>query len=142
MPEQQNIEALKQAIANFNAGNLEGYLDVFDRAVVVHGLARGLKPGIGGLRDYYSQLRAAFPDARLASEDLIADGEKLAERYTFYGTHRGEYLGVAPTRKLVMSPGTVVHHFRGGKIIESWHSGDSLKFLSQIGALPALALKR
>jgi len=142
MPELQNIEALKQALARFNAGDLEGYLEVFEKSVVVHGMGRGLRPGIGGLREYYTQLRAAFPDARLASEEIIAEGEKIAERYTFYGTHRGEYMGIAPTRKVVISPGVVMHHFRNGKIIESWHSGDSLGFLSQIGALPSLALKR
>jgi len=142
MPEQQNIEALKHALARFNSGDLDGYLEVFDRSIIVHGLGRGLKPGVAGLRDYYTQLRSAFPDARLASEEVIAAGETVAERYTFYGTHRGEYLGIAPTKKLVISPGIVMHHFRAGKCAESWHAGDSLGFLSQIGALPSLALKR
>jgi len=142
MPEQQNLEAVKRALAQFNASDLEGYLDMFEKSVVFHGLSRQLRPGVAGLRDYYTQLRVGFPDMRLASEDLFAEGEKIANRYSFYGTHRGEYLGVAPTKKLVVSPGMVIHHFRGGKCIETWQSADGLGFLSQIGALPPLALKR
>jgi len=133
MPERENMELLKRSLAKFNAGDLEGYLEMFDRAVVFHGLSRRLKPGVGGLRDYYSELRLAFPDMRLSSEDLFADGEKVANRYTFYGTHKGAYLGVRPTLKLVVSAGMVINLFRNGKCIETWQSTDALGFLTQLG---------
>lgn len=136
------MEAVKSALARFNAGDLESYLDIFDRSVIFHGLGRGLKPGVAGLKDYYTQLRAGFPDMRLVGEDLFAEGEKVASRYTFYGTHRGECFGVAPTGKLVVSPGIVIHHFRNGKCFETWHSTDTLGFLSQIGAVEQPAQKR
>lgn len=139
MPEQENIAAVKRAVEFFNAKDLDRYLEMFDKSVVFHGLSRRLKPGVGGLRDHYTALRAGFPDMRLGSEDLIADGEKVANRYTFYGTHRGEYMGIAPTMKLVISPGIVIHQFRGGRCVETWQATDALGFLSQIGALPPLA---
>jgi predicted ester cyclase len=141
MSEQENIEHLKRAIARFNASDLEGYLDMFDRAVIFHGLSRRLKPGIGGLRDYYTQLRQAFPDMRLASEDIMADGDKVANRYTFYGTHRGEYMGAAPTMKVITAPGIVINLFKGGKCIETWQSTDTLKFLTQMGVVQTLTSK-
>jgi len=75
MPERENVELLKRSIAKFNAGDLEGYLDMFDKALMFHGLSRRLKPGVGGLREYYTALRLAFPDMRLASEDMVAEGE-------------------------------------------------------------------
>jgi len=142
MPEVENLNTIKQAINRFNAQDLEGYLEMFDKSVVFHGLSRRLKPGVAGLRDYYAALRKGFPDMRLASEELIADGEKTAERYTFYGTHKGEYLGIAPTGKLVISAGMVMHHWQNGKCVETWFAGDSLGFLSQIGAAPDSVLKR
>jgi predicted ester cyclase len=142
MPEQENLTTLKRSLERFNSQDLEGYLEMFDRSVVFHGLSRRLKPGVAGLRDYYTQLRKGFPDMRLASEDLFADGEKTAERFTFYGTHKGEYLGIAPTMKLVISPGIVMHRFQNGKCIETWFAGDSLGFLTQIGVAPPMALKR
>jgi predicted ester cyclase len=141
MPVRENIDHVNRAIARFNAKDLEGYLEMFDKSVIFHGLSRKLKPGIGGLRDYYGLLRQGFPDMRLASEDLIGEGEKVANRYTFYGTHKGEYMGIAPTSKLVISAGMVIHLFRGGKCVETWQSTDALGFLTQLGAAPQLATK-
>jgi predicted ester cyclase len=141
MPAIENSQTVVRAIARFNAKDLEGYLDMFDKSVVFHGMPRRLKPGVGGLRDYYMALCAAFPDMRLASEEIIADGEKLANRYSFYGTHKGVYLGIAPTLKLVMSTGMVFHFFRNGKIYETWQSNDNFGFLSQMGALQSMATK-
>jgi predicted ester cyclase len=141
MPVRENIEFVHRAIARFNAKDLEGYLEMFDKAVVFHGLSRRLKPGVGGLREYYAALRLAFPDMRLASEDVIAEGEKVANRYTFYGTHKGEYMGVAPTSKLIISAGMVIHHFRGGRCVETWQSTDALGFLTQLGVAQPLPVK-
>ncbi len=141
MPPKENIETVNRAIARFNAKDLEGYLEMFDKAVIFHGLSRKLKPGVGGLRDYYTALREGFPDMRLSSEDMIAEGEKIANRYTFYGTHKGAYLGVAPTSKLVISAGMVINLFRGGKCIETWQSTDALGFLTQLGIAQPLTPK-
>jgi predicted ester cyclase len=141
MPAKENVESVNRAIARFNAKDLEGYLEMFDKAVVFHGLSRKLKPGVGGLRDYYSVLREGFPDMRLASEDLIAEGEKIANRYTFYGTHKGAYMGIAPTSKLIVTQGMVINLFRAGKCIETWQSTDALGFLTQLGVTQPLAQK-
>jgi predicted ester cyclase len=141
MPARENIDSVTRAIARFNAKDLEGYLEMFDKAVIFHGLSRRLKPGVGGLRDYYTVLREGFPDMRLASEDVFAEGEKVANRYTFYGTQKGAYMGVAPTSKLVISAGMVIHHFRGGKCVETWQSTDALGFLTQLGVAQPLSMK-
>jgi predicted ester cyclase len=141
VPAKENVEILNRAIARFNAKDLEGYLEMFDKSVVFHGLSRKLKPGIGGLRDYYSVLRQGFPDMRLASEDLIAEGEKVANRYTFYGTHKGVYMGIAPTSKLIVTQGMVINLFRAGKCVETWQSTDALSFLTQLGVAQPLTQK-
>jgi predicted ester cyclase len=141
MPPKENLENVKRAVTRFNAGDIEGYLDMFDKSVVFHGMPRRLKPGIGGLRDYYVGLRQGFPDMRLGSEDMVTEGEKVAHRYTFYGTHKGEYMGVAPSMKLVVSPGIVIHLFKGVKCVETWHSSDSLGFVTQMGVAHPLSVK-
>ena len=141
MLEKENVELLKRSIAKFNAGDLEGYLEMFDKSLMFHGLSRRLKPGVGGLREYYAALRLAFPDMRLASEDMIAEGEKVAHRYTFYGTHKGAYMGVAPTMKLVVTPGIVINLFKNGKCVETWQSTDALGFLTQLGVVQPLTPK-
>lgn len=141
VPRQENVEILTRALARYNARDLEGYLDMYDKPVVFHGFGH-LRPGIAGLRDHFSYLWKAFPDVRTASEDLIVDEEKIAHRYTFYGTHLGEYMGVAPTKKMIVVPGQIIHLFGGGKCIEVWQSIDNLSFLTQIGAIPPFSRPR
>jgi predicted ester cyclase len=141
MHENPNAEHVLRALARFNARDLEGYLEMFDKSVIFHGMPRRLKPGVGGLRDYYTAMIAAFPDIRLTSEEIIADGDKIADRYSFYGTHKGTYLGIAPTLKLIMSTGIVFHFFRNGKIYETWQSSDNLGFMTQLGGIQSLVAK-
>jgi predicted ester cyclase len=95
----RNTKTLHQAIACFNANDLDGYLQMFQTSVLHHGFSRSIGPGVTGLRNFYRQMTQAFPDARIETDDVIAEDEKLAHRYTFYGMHRGEYLGFPPTHE-------------------------------------------
>jgi len=139
MPENGNRDVLIQAVQRFNAKDLDGYLQMFHPTVLHHGFSRHIGPGVSGLRSFYRQMAEGFPDGRIETDEVIAEGEKLAHRYTFYGTHRGEYLGFAPTMKMIMSSGQVIHHFRDGKSMEVWAAGDILGLLIQIGAPNPLA---
>jgi len=139
MPRERNIELVKHAAARFSARDLEGYLELYIPAVVHHGF-RNSRPGIAGLRDHFTHLRQGFPDMRIDTEDIIADGEKVVHRYLFSGTHLGEYLGLAPTGIAVRAPGMIFHLFQG-KCVEVWQVVDSFGFMAQIGAarVPQLA---
>ena len=141
MSELQMIQVVERAVARFNANDVDGFLAMYERSVVFHGFPRQLRPGAGGLKDYYSQLRLSFPDMRISTEDLFAADNKVAHRYTIYGTHRAEYLGTAPSMKLVVAPGMMLYHFKGDKVTEAWQMADNYKFLLQIGAIgqPVLA---
>jgi predicted ester cyclase len=138
MPRQENIEALKRAGDRFKARDLEGHLELYTSSVIHHGFSSRIRPGVAGLRDHYNGLLKAFPDMRVDIHDFIADGEKVAHRFSFFGTHRGDFLGVAPTLKQVTAPGIHIHLFQGGKCIEVWQVLDTFRFLSQIGAVPQL----
>jgi predicted ester cyclase len=142
MPEQQNIEALKRASERFKARDLEGHLQLYSPSVLHHGFSSRIKPGVSGLRDHYTSLLKAFPDMRVDIEDIIADNDKVVHRFTFYGTHRGEFMGLAPTMKLVSAPGVHINLFKGDKCIEVWQVLDTLKFMSQVGAVPAFGATR
>lgn len=135
MPTQENIDLLKSCLDKFNAGDIEGYLELYDRSVIFHGFGRNLRPGIAGLREYYTRLREGFPDMRIQQEDMIAEDEKLARRFIFYGTHKGEYWGVAATMKFVRTSGQMFHHFKNGKCVEVWHVTEGLSLLTEIGAV-------
>jgi hypothetical protein len=72
MSENANKDTLNQAVKRFNAEDLDGYLQMFQPAVLHHGFSRNIGPGVTGLRNFYRQMIAAFPDARIQTEDLLA----------------------------------------------------------------------
>lgn len=45
--------------------------------------------------------REAFPDLRMEIDELIAEDDLVAGRFTLSGTHRGEWNGVPPTGREV-----------------------------------------
>ncbi|MGC2480564.1 MAG: ester cyclase, partial [Candidatus Sulfotelmatobacter sp.] len=83
-----------------------------------------------------------FPDRRIDSQDIFCDVEKVAHRYTFYGTHKGEYMGYAATNNFVVSAGVLLHRFERGKCVEVWQLIDNARFLAAIGAIPKLGKSR
>lgn len=81
-------------------------------------------------------LRGAFPDWYSTPEELIAEEDRVAERWTGRGTHQGEFLGVPPTGRQVAVPGIVFYRITAGKIAEFRGLFDSLSMLHQLGAMP------
>jgi predicted ester cyclase len=70
------------------------------------------------------------------TEDMLAVDDKVITRYVPRGTHRGEYMGAAPTGKEVAFTGINISRLEGGKIVESWGNSDQLGWLRQIGVVP------
>ena len=64
---------------------------------------------------------------------FAAGDDVVVTRWTGSGTHSGELMGIAPTRKKVKVPGVWIHRFSGGKIVESWNAWDTLGMLTQLG---------
>ena len=85
-----------------------------------------------GHRQMIAHFQGAFPDGRNTSEELLADGDKVVQRWTFRGTHRGTFQGMAPTGRQVTLTGISIWHIEGSKIVESWHELDNLGLLQQL----------
>jgi len=102
-------------------GNLERAEVLFARNYVLHdpSFPRDVY-GPEGVKRYVAAYRFAFPDARFAVEDQIAEGDKVVSRWTARGTHRGEFLGISPTGEEVTVTGIEFDHVVGGKIEEAW----------------------
>src|SRR6188768_2652237 len=58
-------------------------------------------PNGEGWQAFTGAFFAGFPDFRLEVEELLAEGDRVAVRWTFRGTHGGEFLGIAPAGKQV-----------------------------------------
>lgn len=83
-----------------------------------------------------AHFQGAFPDGRVTTEDLLADGDRVASRWTYRGTHRAEFQGIPPTGNRVTLTGISIWRFEGGKIVESWHELDGLGLMQQLGVIP------
>ena len=77
---------------------------------------------------------------RIISWPLIVyfsiEGNKVAVRTRWQGTHRGELQGIPPTGKHVDFQLMEIMRIQDGKIAEGWVVFDSLGMLQQIGAAP------
>jgi steroid delta-isomerase-like uncharacterized protein len=83
-----------------------------------------------------TKFKEAFPDARLTMSFQLAEGDRVASRYTWSGTHQGEFAGIPATGKAVNWTSTVTFRIAGGKISEAWLSSDRLSLMQQLGVVP------
>lgn len=90
-----------------------------------------------GWKSFIAAFFAGFPDFRLVLEDVLAEGDRVAARWTFRGTHGGEFLGMAPTGKPVSMSAVEVNRVADGEVAEHWVVLDQLGLLRQLGAIPA-----
>ena len=92
-----------------------------------------------GLKDYkqsISELFSAFPDIHFTLDDMVVEGDKAAVRFTFSGTHKGEFKGILPTGKKWTMWGIYIDRIVGGKFVESWVRYDTLGWMQQLGLIP------
>ena len=118
----------------YNEGKLDLADEIYDENFVSHMSPSDLV-GTKGIKDFALMLRNAFPDLEFKVEDQIAEGDKVATRWTVSGTHKGEYMGVAATGKFISNTGISLHRVFNGKIVESWIESDNLGVLQAIGAV-------
>jgi predicted ester cyclase len=104
-----------------------------------HSAPPGFPTGPQGWRLMRSQLFGAFDDVHITAEDIVAEGDKVAVRFTMKAVHRGEFMGLPPTGKEVVLKGMDINRIEGGKLAERWGNEDMLGFLQQLGAIPAPA---
>jgi steroid delta-isomerase-like uncharacterized protein len=119
-----------------NAGKLSLLDTLIGAAYVDHNPSPGQPAGAAGVKGKVEALRAAFPDLRYALEDLVAEGDLVAARYSWRGTHKGEaFLGIPPSGKSILVRGMDFYRLRDGRIVEHWDNVDELGMLTQLGDL-------
>lgn len=96
----------------------------------------GQGPGLEGLKDILRQMRAAFPDLDFSIKEQIAEGEKVASRFEWTGTHQQQFLGVPATGRPVRVWGVVIDRPEGGRIKDTRIIMDTLGLMMQLGVFP------
>jgi steroid delta-isomerase-like uncharacterized protein len=121
----------------WNQGDLDASSEFFADDAVIYGMPADFPQGIEGAKASIGWFRAAFPDLHLTNNDLIAEGDKVVQRWTMTGTHKGEFMGIAPTGKKFTTTGISIVRIANGKIVEAWNASDQLDLMQQLGAIPS-----
>ena len=132
--EEQLKDAYRRIIEAISRGDADGLDELIAPDVVDHNPIPNQAPGRDGFKQWMAAARTAFPDMRGTVEDVIAEGDRLAARMTWHGTHRGEFVGVGPTGKRVSISAFHLVRFSGDRAVEWWGTADLLGALQQLGA--------
>jgi steroid delta-isomerase-like uncharacterized protein len=139
MTTQAQAEAHKALVQQFveefwNRGELDAANELMTRDAVIHEPVAGTPEN---LKAVATMIRAAFPDWHSTVEEILVDGDRVVERWTGRGTHRGEFQGISPTGKSVAVPGVVFYRIVDGKIAEFRGQFDRMSLMQQLGVIPS-----
>ena len=122
----------------FNKKNLNTVDELCAPGFVDHNAPPGQGPGLKGLKDWMQQFFQAFPDLKATIHEMVAEGDIVATRLTCQGTHKGAFMGAAPTGRNVTFSALDMVRIKDGRATEVWHEGNDAVVLMELGArMPA-----
>src|SRR5438132_8068613 len=104
-------------------GKFEVFEELFADDFVDHTTQPGTTPDKAGVRKLYTYMRKAFPDFHAKIHWQIVDGYRVTTYKTYYGTHDGPFLGIAPTHRKIHFESVDVMRVQNGKITD--HRSDA-----------------
>lgn len=135
MSAEHNKELIRFLIEeSLNRGNLGAVRDRFTPDYTVHIPGRtDLPTGPEAFVSVIGMWRAAFPDWHMTIEQLVAEGDFVANRFTTTGTHRGSLMGFPPTHRSMVVHGQELHRCEDGRVAETWVCDDVPSIFRQLG---------
>ena len=117
-----------------------GELDAIDEYVaddfINHTAPPGIPAGPEGVRPTMELFLKAFPGMEVTIHEMVAEGDRVATRKTFRGVYAGDFMGIAPTGRVVAIEVVDILRLRDGKVTDHWGQADMLGALQQLGVLP------
>ena len=137
MTTEQNKQMARNVFESFNRNDLDAMTRDFDRNYVHRAPATGETRGADGFKEVITMYKRAFPDLHIEVETMMAEGDMVMVFSRNTGTHKGEFMGIAPTGKKSTVEFMARFTCKNGKIVEEVDIFDSLDILKQLDALPA-----
>jgi predicted ester cyclase len=119
---EENKTMVRRMVEGINAGDIESIVD----ELFAPRSARRVKR-------LFTEFYTAFPDWREEIVELVAEGNTVAGRFKCSGTHRGEFLGEAPTGERMEVEEVFFLRVEDGKFVDFWALEDSLSRMRQLG---------
>ena len=134
-----NLEIFNNAIKNWNAGDLDGYLNMYDASVLLYGYSPEPLDKAGVVARYKAAwANLSMPGRKgplLTIDEVFEAGNRVVSRFMMSGVQSGSFMNFNPTGKRYDLPGMTILTFRDGKVVERWSCTDRLKQLVQLGVL-------
>jgi steroid delta-isomerase-like uncharacterized protein len=143
-PDQLRLDEMKSLVEHWvgivNSGTLDGIESVWADDCVVHA-GGGLREvhGVAELGGLLTAYRAALTELRITTENLVAEGDQVAARFTTRGRHHGEFIGIPPTGVPIEIGGFGLFRIADGRIVEEWLLDDLAAFVAQVKTGPEAA---
>jgi len=118
-------------------GNIEAAAHYVWEDVVEQVPLPGQGPGLEGLKDILRAMRSGFPDIVFSIQEQVAEQDKVASRFEWTGTHKGDFLGIPATGRPVWVWGVVIDRLEDGRIKDTRIIMDTLGLMGQLGVLPS-----
>lgn len=118
----------------WNKGNVAAADELLTADFVFNYPFPGLEPNLEGYKQTVGGFHAVFQNMKITVNDTIAEGDKVVLRWSGQSTHAGEFMGIPPTGKEVVTTGITICRVEGGKIAEEWTEMDMLSMMQQLGA--------
>jgi steroid delta-isomerase-like uncharacterized protein len=135
---QENAAIVRRFVDDvITAGNIDSAAQYVWEDVVEQVPLPGQGPGLDGLKGIVRAMRTGFPDIVFSITEQIAEGEKVASRFEWTGTHTGAFLGIPATGRPVRVWGIVFDRLENGRIKDTRIIMDTLGLMTQVGALPS-----
>lgn len=138
MSTEENKALVRQLYDEINKGNM-GALDTFVRPDFVSygGFTFSVVRGLDALKEIVDSLRTAVPDLQFTVDGLIAEDDKVVAMGTVTGTHKGNFMGMAPaTGNALKWTGISIFRIQNGQIAERWFNDDDVILMQQLGVIP------
>jgi steroid delta-isomerase-like uncharacterized protein len=133
MPAQDNKAAVRRFYEELmNGKNLEIIDELLTADSVDHTFG---SQGVEASKQFFGMLFKAFPDLRVEVHDVIAEGELVAARVTYSGSHEGEFIGIPATGRQARVSGVDFVRMQDSRQAEHWGGPDMASLLQQLGVM-------
>jgi steroid delta-isomerase-like uncharacterized protein len=126
MDRASNKAAVRQFIEGFlSTGDPEIANQVLAADYVDHTPSNPGQAGLENIKQFVDEWLTAFPDSHNVVKDMVAEGDKVAARWTITATHQRQFRDVSPTGNRIEVEAIGIFRIASGKIVESWGKYDT-----------------
>jgi steroid delta-isomerase-like uncharacterized protein len=136
-----DAEANKALLSRLFDEAFSGNLDIIDELIaadyVFHDPVSPVQVvGTEGYKQHFGMYVIGLPDIQVTLDEMIAEEDRVAARWTLTGTHAGELMGIAPTGHRITLAGISMYRVADGQFAETWASYDALGMMQQLTSPP------